>query len=244
VPAPRWLARWLTPPLALLLAACTAAETRPPSAEDNAESPFADCAALSAPLAPPSPSAPGPSPADTAASQSPPPADTAAGQAPLAADAVASQPPTGADAAASQPVAANLPDFSLPCFTGAATVRLSELRGPAVINLWGSWCGPCREELPVMQALADATTGRLRVIGVDTRDTRDAAASFAADRGVSFPTLFDPDQRLLGALGRLAVPTTVFIAADGKRFVYTGEGLDKPTLGGLVRTHTGVTVTG
>ena len=95
-----------------------------------------------------------------------------------------------------------------------------------------------------MQALADATAGRLRVIGVDTRDSRDAGASFAASRGVSFPTLFDPDQQLLTALGKVALPVTVFIAADGSRELYTGKALDKPTLGALVRTHTGVTVTG
>ena len=193
------LARWLTPPLALLLAACTATEAPPPAPAADAASPFLDCATLTAT-------------------------------------------PTASAAAGDRP--ADLPDLSLPCFTGAGPVRLTELRGPAVINLWGSWCGPCREELPVMQALADATTGRLRVVGVDTRDSRDAAASFATDRGVSLPTLFDPDQKLLIALGRIAVPVTVFIAADGKRFVYTGKALDKPTLGGLVRTHTGVTVTG
>ena len=203
------LARWLTPPLALVLAACTAAvagctaaETRPAASADDTASPFADCAALTEPPA--------------------------------------STPP----AAAGGKVPADLPDLELPCFTGDRPVRLTELHGPAVLNVWGSWCGPCREELPVMQALADATAGRLRVVGVDTRDTRDAAASFAAGRGISLPMLFDPDQRLLGALGRVNVPLTVFIAADGKRFVYTGKALDKPTLGGLVRTHTGVTVTG
>jgi thiol-disulfide isomerase/thioredoxin len=151
--------------------------------------------------------------------------------------------PDSADPAGAGP-AADLPDVSLPCFTGGSPVRLTALRGPAVINLWGSWCGPCREELPVMQALSDATAGRLRVIGVDTRDSRDAGASFAAGQGVSFPTLFDPDQQLLTALGKVALPVTVFIAADGSRELYTGKALDKPTLGALVRTHTGVTVTG
>jgi cytochrome c biogenesis protein CcmG/thiol:disulfide interchange protein DsbE len=132
----------------------------------------------------------------------------------------------------------------LPCFTGGSAVQLTALRGPAVINLWASWCGPCREELPLMQELADATAGSLRVIGVDSRDTRDAAASFAADHGVSFPTLFDRDEKLLIALGKAALPITVFVDADGRRHVYSGKPLDKPTLGGLVRTHTGVTVTG
>ena len=187
------LARWLAPPLVLLLAACTATETPPVTAADDAASPFVDCAALSV--------------------------------------------------ASSAAPAADLPDVSLPCFTGGAEVRLASLHGPAVINLWGSWCGPCRAELPIMQELADATAGRLRVIGVDTMDSRDAGASFGADQGVSFPTLFDPDKKLLSALGRANLPVTVFLGADGQRHVYTGKALDKPTLGGLVRAHTGVTVT-
>lgn len=94
-----------------------------------------------------------------------------------------------------------------------------------------------------MQELADATAGRLGVVGVDTGDSRDAGASFAADKGVSFPTLFDPDKKLLSALGRASLPVTVFIGAAGERYVYTGKALDKPALGGLVRAHTGVTVT-
>jgi thiol-disulfide isomerase/thioredoxin len=61
-----------------------------------------------------------------------------------------------------------LPDLTLPCFTGGRPVGLADLRGPAVINLWASWCGPCRTELPAMQRLADQAGDRLRVVGVDT----------------------------------------------------------------------------
>ncbi|GAA3932045.1 TlpA disulfide reductase family protein [Actinoplanes auranticolor] len=256
----RMPARWLTPPLALLLAACTATEAPPPTAAEDAASPFTDCAALTAPLfssAPPSSatsasSAGTPKSAASASSAALPSAALPSAALPSAALPSAALPsaalpsvgPSGSAGPAVAGAAADLPDVSLPCFTGGSPVRLTALRGPAVINLWGSWCGPCREELPVMQALADATAGRLQVIGVDTRDSRDAGASFAASRGVSFPTLFDPDQQLLTALGKVALPVTVFVAADGSRELYTGEALDKPALGALVRTHTGVTVTG
>jgi cytochrome c biogenesis protein CcmG/thiol:disulfide interchange protein DsbE len=97
--------------------------------------------------------------------------------------------------------------------------------------------------LPLLQELAARTAGRLHVVGVDTFDARAAGASFAADKGVTFPTLFDPGKKLLNALGKINLPVTVFVGADGGRFVYTGKALDKPTLGGLVRAHTGVTVT-
>jgi thiol-disulfide isomerase/thioredoxin len=203
--------RWLKPPLALLLAACTAglagcttAEVKPPTAAEDAASPFAGCATLTAPP-------------EIAAASLP---ASAAG--------------TGA---------ADLPAVSLPCFTGGQSIDLAQLRGPAVVNLWASSCEPCRDELPLMQELADRTAGRLHVVGVDTFDRRAAAASFATDHGVSFPTLFDPKKKLITALGKVNLPVTVFLGADGGQHVYTGKALDKPTLGALVKTHTGVTVT-
>lgn len=147
-------------------------------------------------------------------------------------------------AAPGRSAGADLPELELPCFTGEQPVRLTELRGPAVINLWATWCRPCREELPLMQELAERTAGRLHVVGVDTFDDRDDGASFAADKGVTFATLFDPSKRLLTALGKANLPVTVFVGTDGERFVYSGKALDRPTLGALVREHTGVTVTG
>jgi cytochrome c biogenesis protein CcmG/thiol:disulfide interchange protein DsbE len=94
-----------------------------------------------------------------------------------------------------------------------------------------------------MQRLADATAGRLHVIGVDSGDDRDAAAEFATDHKVTLPTLFDPDSRLSGALGRPVIPITVFIDATGKRRVYDQVPPDDAKLAALVRTNTGVTVT-
>jgi thiol-disulfide isomerase/thioredoxin len=140
--------------------------------------------------------------------------------------------------------AADLPDLKLPCFTGGAAVPLTGVRGPAVINIWATWCDPCREELPAMQRLADRTKGRLLVIGVDTGDSRDAAASFGTDKQVSLATLYDAERKLVGALGRPALPVTVFLDGNGKRFVYNQLPPDEAQLAALVRTHTGVTVTG
>jgi cytochrome c biogenesis protein CcmG, thiol:disulfide interchange protein DsbE len=161
---------------------------------------------------------------------------------------LASPPETSASFSSSPPPGggvggkSDLPDLSLECFTGGATTALTGLRGPAVINIWGSWCAPCRDELPVMQELAEATAGRLHVIGVNSHDTRDAAASFGADVGLTMPTLYDRDQTLMHALGRTTLPLTVFLDPTGATYVYSGKALDKPALGGLVRTHTGVTV--
>lgn len=139
-------------------------------------------------------------------------------------------------------ISTELPELSLPCFTGGAQVSVRNLRLPAVINFWASFCGPCREELPVMQGLADRADGRYTVVGVDSGDRRQAAASFAADHGVSFPTLFDPDQRLANELGQAALPVTVFVNADGKKYVHRSA-LTVDELIEKVREHIGVTVT-
>jgi thiol-disulfide isomerase/thioredoxin len=136
---------------------------------------------------------------------------------------------------------AGLPDLRLPCFTGGAVVALRDVRGPAVINMWASWCDPCRRELPVMQRLAAAAGDRLTVVGVDTGDRREAGASFAADKGVDFPTLFDQDSKLLAAVRRINLPATVFVDGSGRASLYDLP-LDAAKLTEMVRVHTGVTV--
>ncbi|WP_438872232.1 TlpA family protein disulfide reductase [Paractinoplanes rishiriensis] len=135
-----------------------------------------------------------------------------------------------------------MPDLRLACFTGGAEVSLRALRGPAVINLWGSYCEPCRRELPVMQRLADVAGDRITVLGVNTFDAREAGASFAEAVGVSMPTLFDPDRRLSDALGGTAMPLTVVVDSSGRSLVHRLP-LDAPKLAELVRSHTGVQVT-
>ncbi|GAA0480082.1 thiol:disulfide interchange protein [Paractinoplanes deccanensis] len=134
----------------------------------------------------------------------------------------------------------DLPDLSLPCFTGDASVSLRSLKGPAVINMWASWCGPCRAELPVMQKLSDS--GKVTVIGVDTGDTRENGADFASGKGVTMPTLFDADQALLHKLDRINLPTTVFLDANGKSSVHNLP-LDADTLAEQVDKLLGVKVT-
>ncbi len=108
-----------------------------------------------------------------------------------------------------------LPPLTLECI-GGGTLDLSRAPGvPTVINVWGSWCGPCREELPLVQELADAAGEAVRVLGVVTTDTLTAADSFAADAGVTFPNAFDQRDDLLSDLGRRGAPFTFFLAADG-----------------------------
>lgn len=136
-----------------------------------------------------------------------------------------------------------LPELSLTCFTGGAPVALREVRGPAVINIWASWCPPCRKELPAFQRLSERAEGQLRVIGVNTQDSRSAAQSIGEDFGVRFPMLVDQGQAMQRALRRNAFPMTVFLAADGQiRHIDTSGALDDAQLTELVEQHLDITV--
>jgi thiol-disulfide isomerase/thioredoxin len=94
-----------------------------------------------------------------------------------------------------------------------ATVGLDDHRDKVVIvNIWGSWCGPCREEMPGLQLVQEQTGAA--VLGIDVRDKREAAADFVRDRGVTFDSIFDPPGRTLARLSgypRNTVPSTLVL---------------------------------
>jgi thiol-disulfide isomerase/thioredoxin len=132
---------------------------------------------------------------------------------------------------------------TLPCFSSGQQVRLADLRGPAVINLWASWCRPCRAELPAFQRLATRTSGSLTVVGVNVRDRRDAAQSLAEDLHLAFPTLYDPEQQTLLKLQRNALPLTLFVDARGRvQHLDVSGALDDTALAELVERHLRVAV--
>ncbi len=115
------------------------------------------------------------------------------------------------------PVDGGLPDVTLACLGGGADVRLAGLRGrPHVVNLWASWCAPCREELPVLQAAHASLGDRVGFVGIDYADPDPAAALELADRSeVTYPLVADPDEDVRKALGVIGLPQTVFVDADG-----------------------------
>jgi thiol-disulfide isomerase/thioredoxin len=159
---------------------------------------------------------------------------------PLAGCAGLDTPPAGA-AAGSGTAGDRLPELTLDCFTGGEPFALADLRGPAVVNLWASWCTPCREELPALQRYADQAAGQVHVLGVVTRDRRSAAVSVAEDLGITFPALDDPEERLLAELPRLALPATLFVDAAGRvRYVHQTGALDEQAVERYVSEQLGV----
>jgi thiol-disulfide isomerase/thioredoxin len=104
----------------------------------------------------------------------------------------------------------------LPATTAEFRGRLAALRGhPVIVNIWGSWCGPCRAELPGLQQVYDTTKASgVAVLGIDVRDDRSAAADFVRDRAITFPSIFDQPGRSLDALSgypRNTVPSTIVL---------------------------------
>lgn len=142
-----------------------------------------------------------------------------------------------------------LPDLRLPCLSasGPDTVGLAGLRGtPTVVNLWASWCGPCRQELPAFAAVARRAGQRVRLVGVQTKDDARNAAAVLAAAGVSYPSLHDGNGLLLARLGvPPALPVTVFVRADGGVVaVYQGPALTEQRLAALVAEHLAVRLDG
>lgn len=116
-------------------------------------------------------------------------------------------------------------DFALPRLGGEGTVSLASLRGkPVVVNFFASWCVPCRKEMPALQAVSAKVKDRVAFLGVDHQDDRQGALQLLADTGVQYPTGYDPDGKVATSYGLFGMPTTLFVAADGRLLEkHTGE---------------------
>lgn len=100
---------------------------------------------------------------------------------------------------------------------GGRPTSLRDFRGHLVIlNLWASWCPPCRAELPDLERLYDASRGQnLIVLGVNEGESRERAQAFARALRIHFPILLDEDQAYGRVYAALGLPTTVIIDARG-----------------------------
>ena len=126
------------------------------------------------------------------------------------------------------------PALSLPRLDGDGTVSLASLRGKAVVvNFWASWCEPCKKEAPLLeQAWQENRADGLVVLGVDARDIRSDARTFARRYGISYPVLHDGPGSSLDHWGTTGFPETWWVDRQGRLVGYkegqvTQEDLDR-----------------
>lgn len=120
--------------------------------------------------------------------------------------------------------AAPAPDFTLKNESGD-NVRLAEQRGKVVmLNFWASWCGPCRQEMPLLDEMHKRYSKVGFVLyGVNVEQDTTAAKKLLKDLGVSLPVLYDPDSKVSKLYSVSAMPTTVMIDKNGEvRYVNRG----------------------
>ena len=116
------------------------------------------------------------------------------------------------------------PDFALPSRDGGE-VRLSELKGQVVmINFWATWCGPCRQEMPLLQQIhAKYEPLGFTMLGVNVEPDSVAAQNWLKGMPVSFPILFDRKSEVNSSFGVEAMPSSVLIDREGRvRHVHRG----------------------
>jgi thiol-disulfide isomerase/thioredoxin len=98
---------------------------------------------------------------------------------------------------------------TLPCLVGSKSITLEEIKGPTIINVFGSWCPPCREELPFFKKAY--ATGKVNIIGIDVDEVNKTnPINFIKKMGLGWPILFDGNDSTKAAFGP-GVPVTWFL---------------------------------
>ena len=101
---------------------------------------------------------------------------------------------------------------------------------PLLVNVWASWCVPCRSEAPLLRAAHESFGDRIRFIGIDVRDSQGDALAFVAEFGITYENYFDREGAIPSALGGFGVPLTFFFAPGGERVFLQPGVIDERTL--------------
>jgi thiol-disulfide isomerase/thioredoxin len=104
----------------------------------------------------------------------------------------------------------------LDCLDERSVIDLASIKGPALVNVWGSWCGPCKDEMPIFVDFYSKHSKSVDLIGIsveeaDIQDARDFVQAY----GMTWPNLYDADGVTRATLG-MGVPITLFIDENGE----------------------------
>ena len=122
----------------------------------------------------------------------------------------------------------------------ATNVSTADYAGKVVVlNVWGSWCGPCRQEAPALQAASVATKADAQFVGINTRDFSPAAPeAFQRAQGITYPSIFDPSGqsllRLGGQIPPAAIPSTLVLDRQGRVAIRVLGAITETTLTDMV----------
>lgn len=113
-------------------------------------------------------------------------------------------------------ISGEAPNFTLKSNKGK-NIKLSELRGRVVlINFWASWCGPCRQEMPELDKLYSKYKKLgFTILGINVEENATAALKIIADDKISFPILFDTENKVSQLYDVRAMPTSILVGRDG-----------------------------
>lgn len=105
---------------------------------------------------------------------------------------------------------------------------------PVVVNVWASWCGPCRVEAPLLQKASQRYGERVAFLGVDARDREADARDFLRRYDITYPNVFDTDDAVVGLLGLRGFPTTYVFDRSGKLVASVVGGISEQVLAARV----------
>lgn len=108
-----------------------------------------------------------------------------------------------------------LPDVEITELESGAASRLSDIEGPAVINLWATWCAPCRAEIPAFEEVHQERADEVRFVGINVGEDPGHALEFLADVGATYDQFADEVGDVSTELRATTMPLTVVIDADG-----------------------------
>lgn len=130
---------------------------------------------------------------------------------------------------------------SLDCLDGSDGVPVNAIKGPAIVNVWGSWCEPCRDEIPFFRDFYAQMDSSIQLIGVDVEEQSPAdGQKFVRDYGITWSNLYDKDGSTRKYFG-MGVPVTWFIGSNGETvFKHIGPIKSVAELKELSQKHLGV----